>query len=140
MISKSIQELTVGERASFTKTISERDVSLFAEVTGDFNPVHVDEEYAAASIFKGRIAHGALAAGLISAVLGMQLPGAGVIYISQSLKFLKPVYLDDSITAEVEVVELLTERNRVRMRTSCTNQHGDLVAEGESLLMPRKAQ
>jgi 3-hydroxybutyryl-CoA dehydratase len=69
----------------------------------------------------------------------MQLPGAGVIYISQSLKFLKPVYYDDSITAEVEVVELLTERNRVRMRTRCTNQHGDLVAEGESLLMPRKA-
>jgi 3-hydroxybutyryl-CoA dehydratase len=131
--------MTVGETAAFTKTVSEADVYGFAGITGDFNPMHVNAVHAAASRFERRIAHGVLSAGLISAVLGMQLPGAGAIYVSQSLRFLAPVYLGDTITAEVEVVELIPERNRVRLATRCRNQDGVIVAEGESVLLPRKA-
>jgi 3-hydroxybutyryl-CoA dehydratase len=139
MNGKTIDEMQVGESASFTKTISESDVYLFAGITGDFNPVHVDQAAAEASPFKQRIAHGILTAGLISTVQGMQLPGPGAIYVSQSLKFRKPVFFGDTITATVEVAELVRERNRVRLSTRCTNQRGEVVAEGESILMPRRA-
>lgn len=139
MEGKRLQDMTVGETAAFTKTVSEADVYGFAGITGDFNPMHVNAVHAAASRFERRIAHGVLSAGLISAVLGMQLPGAGAIYVSQSLRFLAPVYLGDTITAEVEVVELIPERNRVRLATRCRNQDGVIVAEGESVLLPRKA-
>ncbi|MDX9760105.1 MAG: MaoC family dehydratase [Bacteroidota bacterium] len=139
MEGRRLQDMTVGETAAFTKTVSEADVYGFAGITGDFNPMHVNAVHAAASRFERRIAHGVLSAGLISAVLGMQLPGAGAIYVSQSLRFLAPVYLGDTITAEVEVVELIPERNRVRLATRCRNQDGVIVAEGESVLLPRKA-
>lgn len=139
MEGKRLQDMTVGETAAFTKTVSEADVYGFAGITGDFNPMHVNAVHAAASRFERRIAHGILSAGLISAVLGMQLPGAGAIYVSQSLRFLAPVYLGDTITAEVEVVELIAEKNRVRLATRCRNQDGVTVAEGESVLLPRKA-
>jgi 3-hydroxybutyryl-CoA dehydratase len=137
MNGKTVDEMQVGERASFTKTISEADVYLFAGITGDFNPVHVDRVAAEASAFKARIAHGMLTASLISTVLGTQLPGPGAIYLSQSLKFRAPVFFGDTITATVEVAELLPAKNRVRMHTSCANQRGEIVAQGESLLMPR---
>ena len=139
MEGKRLRDMTVGETAAFTKTVSEADVYGFAGITGDFNPMHVNAVHAAASRFERRIAHGILSAGLISAVLGMQLPGAGAIYVSQSLRFLAPVYLGDTITAEVEVVELIAEKNRVRLATRCRNQDGVTVAEGESVLLPRKA-
>ncbi|QNB46732.1 enoyl-CoA hydratase [Thermanaerosceptrum fracticalcis] len=135
---KSVEELVVGEKASFTKTISEADVYMFAGITGDLNPAHVNEEYAKGTIFKERIAHGILSTGLISAVLGMQLPGPGNIYISQTVKFTAPVKIGDTITAEVEVLEINVEKNRVKLRTTCTNQNGQIVIDGEAISMPVK--
>jgi 3-hydroxybutyryl-CoA dehydratase len=140
MNGKTLAELAVGMKASAAKTVTEHDVYAFAGITGDFNPAHVNEEWARESFFGQRVAHGALSAGLVSAVLGMQLPGPGTIYVSQSLKFLKPVYFGDTITAEVEVAELVPARNRARFLTRCVNQNGDLVAEGESVLMPRRGE
>jgi 3-hydroxybutyryl-CoA dehydratase len=138
MEGKRLQDMRVGDRATFTKTVSEADVYGYAGITGDFNPMHINAVYAAESVFERRVAHGMLCAGFISTVLGMQLPGPGVIYLSQSLRFLKPVYFGDTITAEVEVAELFEEKNRVRFATRCYNQDALIVAEGESLLMPRK--
>lgn len=140
MNGKSISDMVVGDMASFAKTISEHDVYAFAGITGDFNPVHVNREYAEQTIFKGRIAHGALAAGLISGVLGTQLPGPGAIFVSMSMRFLRPVYFGDTITAEVEVAEIIADRNRVRLHTRCRNQHGTIVTDGEAVLMPRKKE
>lgn len=128
-------EFQPGQRASITKTISEADVYGFAGITGDFNPLHVDAEYARRSRFGQRIAHGILTAGLISTVLGMHLPGPGAVYLSQSLKFLKPVKFGDTITAAVEVASYRVEKRVLTLRTSCTNQHGEVVAEGESVLL-----
>jgi 3-hydroxybutyryl-CoA dehydratase len=139
MNGKTIAEMEIGQSASFTKTIGESDVYLFAGITGDFNPVHVDQTAAEASPFKARIAHGMLTAALISTVLGMHLPGPGAIYVSQSIRFRAPVFIGDTVTATVEVAELLPERNRVRLVTRCSNQRGETVAEGESVLMPRKS-
>lgn len=138
MEGRTMADLEVGMKAEFTKTISESDVYLFAGITGDFNPVHVDRIAAEQSRFGGRIAHGMLTASLISTVIGMQLPGPGVIYLSQSLRFTAPVMLGDTVTAEVEVAEIMAERNRVRLATRCRNERGEVVAEGESLVMPRK--
>ena len=136
---KTIGQLEIGQKSSMRKTITEADVSAFAQISGDTNPVHLDKEYAAKSIFKERIAHGMLTAGLISAVLGTQLPGVGSIYLSQSLKFLAPVKLGDTVEAEVEVIEKLEEKNRVRLRTVCRNQSGQVVIDGEALIMPPKS-
>jgi 3-hydroxybutyryl-CoA dehydratase len=130
--------MKVGDRASFGKTISESDIYLFAGITGDFNPAHVNEEYARQTMFKSRIAHGILTAGLISAVLANQLPGPGTIYLSQQLKFMAPVLIGDTLTANVEVIEILTEKNRVKLRTWVENQKGTVVLDGEALVMPRK--
>ncbi len=137
MIGKTIDELKVGDQASFSKTISETDVYLYAGITGDFNPAHVDEVYAQTTAFKTRIAHGMLTAGLISNLLGTQLPGPGSIYMSQSLKFLAPVTIGDTITATVEIIEILTEKKRVVLKTTCVNQEGTIVVDGELLLLPR---
>lgn len=134
----SINELEIGQKASFSKTITESDVYLFAGVTGDLNPAHLNEEYAKGTIFKGRIAHGMLAAGLVSAVLGMQLPGTGTIYMGQEMKFLAPVHLGDTITATVEIAELIPEKNRATLRTTCINQDGTLVFDGKATVMPPK--
>jgi len=136
MIGKTIGELAVGDSASFAKTISESDIYLFAGISGDVNPAHLNEEYAATTMFKRRIAHGILTAGLISAVLATQLPGAGTIYLSQSLKFLAPVYIGDTITATVEVKEIIREKGRVHLKTICTNQAGKDVLAGEAVVMP----
>jgi 3-hydroxybutyryl-CoA dehydratase len=136
MIGKTIAELKVGEQASFSKTISESDVYLYAGITGDFNPAHVNEDYAQTTAFKTRIAHGMLTAGFISNLLGTRLPGPGSIYMSQSLKFLAPVTIGDTITATVEVIEILTEKKRVRLKTTCANQEGSIVLDGEALISP----
>lgn len=134
----TIKDLSIGQEASFTKTISETDVYLFAGISGDINPAHLNEEYAKNTFFKGRIAHGMLSAGLISAVLGVHMPGPGTIYLSQTLNFLAPVRMGDTITATGKVVEMVPEKNRVKIETICTNQDGVVVTKGEALVMPPK--
>jgi len=133
---KTVEELKVGDKASFTKTITETDVYNYAGVTGDFNPAHINESFAKDTMFKGRIAHGMIAAGLISTVLGTRLPGPGCIYVSQDLKFTAPVYFGDTITATVEVEKLNVEKNRVILNTVCTNQKENVVLKGQAELMP----
>jgi 3-hydroxybutyryl-CoA dehydratase len=131
-------DLTIGQTAQSSKRITDTDVSLFAAVTGDFNPVHFDPVYAAGTHFKEPIAHGMIAAGLVSAVLGMKLPGPGTVYLQQTLNFLAPVMVGDVITASVEVVELL-EKGKVRLKTSCVNQKGVTVLDGVALVsVPKK--
>jgi 3-hydroxybutyryl-CoA dehydratase len=140
MEGKSIDEMRLGDSASVEKTISESDVYLYAGITGDFNPAHVNQAEAEKTRFGGRIAHGMLSAGLISAVLGMQLPGPGAIYISQELKFMAPVRIGDTIKAEAEVIEILPEKNRIKLKTSCWNQEGKMVIDGFAVAMPPKKQ
>lgn len=134
----TIDELEVGQSASFTKTVTETDCYNFAGVSGDFNPAHINEVYAEQTFFKKRIAHGMLSAGFISAVLGTKLPGPGTIYMGQELKFTKPVYFGDTITAECIVDEIIKEKNRVILKTICTNQDGDVVIEGKATVMAPK--
>jgi 3-hydroxybutyryl-CoA dehydratase len=137
---KSIHELKIGDSAQISKTITEADIELFAKATGDFNPVHLDQAYAEKTMFKGRIAHGLLSVGLLSSILGNILPGHGTIYLSQEVKFLAPVRIGDTITASVEVIELIPEKNRVEFRTTCTNQDGKLVVDGFAWGMPPKKE
>ena len=127
-------ELTVGMTDEYSKTVTERDVMMFADITGDFNPVHVDEVAAAKTRFGGRIAHGMLSAGLISAAIANKLPGPGSIYLGQTLKFTLPVRIGDRVTASIAVAEILTRR-RVRLSTICTNQDGQKIIEGEATVM-----
>ncbi len=134
MIGKSIEQIEVGDADEFTKTISESDIYLFAGVTGDLNPAHINETYAKDTFFKSRIAHGMLLAGFISAVIGMKLPGPGAIYIRQELKFLAPARIGDTITARVEVTHIQAEKNRITLKTTCTNQDDTLVMDGEALI------
>ncbi|OQB54957.1 MAG: (R)-specific enoyl-CoA hydratase [Deltaproteobacteria bacterium ADurb.Bin151] len=136
---KSIDKLQVGDAAEFAKTVSETDIYMYAGITGDFNPAHVNENYAKNTFFKTRIAHGMLTAGFISAIIANQLPGPGTIYLKQELSFLAPVYIGDTITARVEILELNTEKNRVRLKTTCSNQDGVMVLEGFGLVSPPKA-
>lgn len=134
----TIKELKIGDKAFVEKTISETDVYLYAGITGDLNPAHINEEHAKNTFFKTRIAHGMLTAGLISAVLGMKLPGCGTIYLGQELKFTAPVLIGDTVKAEVEVIEIIEEKNRIKLRTTCTNQKGDMVLDGVATVMPPK--
>ena len=129
-----LEELTVGRTAQFSKTVTEADVTLFAGVTGDFNPVHIDAVAAAKTRFGGRIVHGMLSAGLISAAIASRLPGPGSIYLGQTLKFVLPVRIGDTVTATITVAEVLARR-RVRLSTVCTNQNGETVVEGEATVM-----
>jgi 3-hydroxybutyryl-CoA dehydratase len=135
---KSIHELKIGASEQISKTITESDIELFASATGDFNPVHLDQAYAEKTSFRGRIAHGLLSVGLLSAVLGNILPGHGTIFLSQEVKFLAPVKIEDTITARVEVMELTPEKNRVKFRTTCMNQDGKMVVDGVAWVMPPK--
>jgi 3-hydroxybutyryl-CoA dehydratase len=140
MIGKTIGQLRPGDAAEFTKTISESDIYLFAGVTGDFNPAHINETYAQSTFFKTRIAHGMLLAGFISAVIGMKLPGPGAIYIRQELKFLAPARIGDTITARVELIQMQPEKNRIILRTTCANQDNTLIMDGEATISPPKVQ
>ena len=126
---------TVGERASLTRTIQDEDIQTFARISGDNNPLHLDDEYARSTLFGGRIAHGMLVAGLISAVLGTKLPGPGGIYLSQSLRFVVPVFPGDAITASVQVTEWDGARGRMTLLTGGENQHGKTVVTGEARLV-----
>lgn len=129
------EELTVGATATMQHTVTDAMLRSFADLTGDHNPVHLDEEAALASPFKGRIAHGMLGAGFISATIATRLPGPGTIYLGQSLKFTRPVRIGDTVTTTVEVAEVMTEQRRVRLTTRCANQQGKTVIEGEALVL-----
>ena len=129
-----MSELQVGQTAEFTKTVTEADVVMFAGITGDLNPAHIDQVWAESSRFGGRIAHGMLSASFISTVLAMKLPGPGTIYLSQSLRFIAPVRIGETVTARVEVAELLPKR-RARLATTVRNQRGETVVEGEATVM-----
>ncbi|XDD47532.1 MaoC family dehydratase [Leptospira sp. WS39.C2] len=133
---KSFSEIQIGDTASFTKTISETDVYLFAGISGDFNPLHVDEEYAKTTNFGTRIAHGGLAASLLAPVLGMKLPGLGTVALETTTKFRKPVYFGDTITCLVEVTEKVERIKAVRMKIVWSNQKGEVVSKGETLVIP----
>ena len=129
-----IEELSVGMSAEFAKTVTEADLLLFGAATGDTQPVHFNEEYAATTMFKGRIAHGMLSAGIISACAGMKLPGPGTIYVSQTLKFKAPVRIGDTVHARITVKEILLAKKRVVTDTVCT-VGGRVVLEGEAVFM-----
>lgn len=138
MTGKKITDLQVGDQATITKAFTEEDVNLFAKVTGDHNPAHMDEEYAKNTMFKTRIVHGMLVGSLFSAILGTQLPGLGTIYTGQTLKFTRPVHFNEAITATVTVKELQLERNRVVLECLAVNPAGETVILGEANVMPTK--
>jgi Acyl dehydratase len=131
----AFESLAVGQVAEVSTRITSRGVELFAEATGDRNPVHLDEEVAARSQFGGRIAHGMLTAGLVSAAIATRLPGPGAIYLGQSLRFTRPVRIGDTVTVKLEVLEVITAKRRVRLATICTNQNGETVMDGEATVM-----
>ncbi len=131
--SYSYDELQIGQKDSISKTITEEVIKAFADVSEDRNPIHLDEEFAKNSMFKERIAHGMITAGLISAAIGTKLPGVNTIYLKQNLEFTAPVKIGDTITAEVEVLEKLEKKN-VRLSTIARNQRGEIVVKGEALV------
>ncbi len=133
-----IEDLEIGMVRSLTKVVTDRDIELFAEVSTDRNPVHLDEDYAQDTIFAGRIAHGMLTAGLVSAVIGEQLPGHGTVYLGQSLKFLAPVRPGDAVTAEVEVMAIDHARRRVTMDTRCLVRGKKVLAGEATVLAPSR--
>ncbi len=139
MIGRAIDELSVGDSSELSRLVSEGDIAEFVDAVGDHNPVHSDPVFAAATPFQGTIAPGIWTAGLISGVIGTRLPGPGSIYVTQDLQFLRPVRGGDTITARVEVVEIVRERNRVRLRTVCVNQRGEEVLTGEAWVLPPKS-
>ena len=128
-------KLKVGDTASLSKTITDEDVRAFAALTGDNNPVHLDEKFASGTRFGRRIAHGMFGASLISAVLGTELPGTGSIYLSQTLQFLAPVYLDDTLTARVTATKVREDKPIVTLETVCENQRGETLIRGEAVVL-----
>ena len=129
------ENLKIGMKESISKTITETDIILYSGISLDCNPVHLNKEYAEASRFKKRIAHGMLTAGLISAVLGTKLPGEGTIYLEQNLKFKQPVYLGDTITATCELIDIIKEKRKVILSTICINQDEKIILTGEAKVM-----
>lgn len=140
MIGKTIDELSQGDVAEITRVVGPEDIELFVDAVGDYNPVHSDPAYAATTPFKEPIAPGIFTAGLVSAVIGTQLPGPGAIYLSQSLKFMRPVKFGDRITTRVRIEEVMRQRNRIRLSTVCVNQDGDDVLVGEAWVMPSRVR
>ncbi len=133
------EDINVGDEAAVSKTITEADILMFAAVSTDFNPMHVNEEFAKKSRFGKRIAHGCISSGLISAVIGMKLPGPGAIYAGQTVKFVKPVLIGDTITARARVLDKFTKKNGelkfLKIETNCYNQAGECVTEGEATVI-----
>jgi 3-hydroxybutyryl-CoA dehydratase len=136
-LAKTVKTFEIGQRASFSKTITEADVIGFAHVSGDFNPLHIVEDYAKTTMFGQRIAHGMLSASLISTVLGMILPGPGCVYLSQSLRFVKPVHIGDTLTATLEVTDWKPDRAIITLNNQITNQNSEIVITGESVALVR---
>ncbi|MEA4814025.1 MAG: MaoC family dehydratase [Oscillospiraceae bacterium] len=140
MNSRTIDTIKIGDSATFTKTVTEADVVNFAGICGDFNPAHVNDEAAKKGMFGRRIAHGMLSAGFISTILGTELPGTGTIYMGQELRFVKPVFFGDTVTATCTVIERNEEKNRLKLETIVTNQDGERVITGFATVMPPKAK
>ena len=139
MRSRTIDQLSAGDFATFSKTVTETDVAFFAAISGDFNPVHVDAVWAASSVFGRRVAHGPLTLALAAGILGNELPGVGSIAVSNHIEYRRPVYVGDTITTRAEVAELDQERRRATMTLTWTNQDGELVAEGYAVVKPPKS-
>lgn len=136
---KFIEDFSVGMESTTEKTVTIEDIKKFAEVSGDFNPVHLDEEFAKKTIFKGRIAHGFLTASFISTIIATELPGPGSIYLKQSLKFLAPVYINEKILVKVRIIEINIEKNKVKLNTECfKNKTLVLTGEAEILIQAKK--
>jgi 3-hydroxybutyryl-CoA dehydratase len=131
----ALESIAVGDAVEAATRVTAREIELFAEATGDRNPVHLDEEIASRSQFGGRIAHGMLTAGLISAAIASKLPGPGSIYLGQTLRFTRPVRIGDTVTVRLEVLEVISAKRRMRLATVCTNQHGETVLDGEATVM-----
>jgi acyl dehydratase len=138
MIGKTIAELQAGDHAELTRRVERSDIAEFVNAVGDHNPLHSDAAFAATTTFGEPIAPGVFTAGMISAVIGTRLPGPGAIYLSQSLKFSRPVKVGDTITARVEILEVLASRNRIRLSTVCRNQRDEEVLSGEAWVMPSR--
>jgi len=132
-------DIKMGQSAEVIHTITEDDIQVFGKLSGDYNPVHFNQEWAEKTMFKGRIAHGVLTAAFISTAIGMHLPGPGTVYMSQSMRFLGPVRIGDTITARVEVTSLNDEKQRVTLKTTCTNQKDKVVLDGEALVTLMKS-
>jgi 3-hydroxybutyryl-CoA dehydratase len=132
----SYSQIEVGMKASLSKTISESDVYLHAGITGDFNPMHVNEEYAKTTQFGARIAHGSLVESFMAPVLGTKLPGLGTVALEKKCRFVAPTYFGDTLTSTAEVIEKLDAKKWVRLKCTWTNQHGKQVAVGSALVMP----
>ena len=132
----TIEQFRLDQTFEKRKSITEELINGYAEVIGDNNPIHLDEDYARKTIFKTRVAHGILQACFLSSILGMEFSGIGTIYISQTLKFTKPVFIGDIITIELKVIEIDKEKNRLRLETTCSNKEGKMVLIGEALVMP----
>ena len=132
----SINEMEVGQSASMSKTVTEADIILFAGITGDFNPAHIDEEYAKKSMFKGRIAHGMLSAGFISATLAMRLPGPGTIYLGQNMKFKAPVKIGDTVKTTVTITEINVDKKIVKLNTVCSVGETNVVVGDCTMMKP----
>jgi len=141
MRGRTYDEISVGDKAGFSKTITESDIHSFSAVCADFNPIHVDEVYAVTSALGkkmgGRIAQGMLSASLFSTLVGMYIPGKGALYVSQTCNFKRPVKIGDTLRAECQVLEKM-EKNRIRMLTQCVNQRGEVVVEGEAIAIAAK--
>jgi 3-hydroxybutyryl-CoA dehydratase len=140
MLGRPISALRIGESAEASCTVTQTIIDQFVGAVGDANPLHSDPAFAQQTLFGRPIAPGIWTAGFVSGVIGTKLPGPGCIYISQTLSFLKPVFLGDTVTARVEIVELVAERNRARLTTECINQHGETVLRGEAWVKPPKME
>lgn len=138
MNSFTIEQLASGQSAQFSKTVTEVDVAFFAGISGDFNPVHVDDTFARTTPFGARVVHGPITLALVAGVIGTQLPGLGTIAVSNHIEYRKPVFIGDTVTARVEVRHCDTERNQVTLDLTWVNQAGDLVARGTAVVKPPK--
>ncbi|QEK11125.1 MaoC family dehydratase [Crassaminicella thermophila] len=139
IIDRPYEEITIGEKASLSKNITDNDIRKFASITGDFNPIHIDDTFASKTIFKKRIAHGMLTSSLISAVLGTKLPGVNTLYLSQSLKFLAPCFIGDTLTATVQVIDKKDEKQILILKTVVTNQSNTEIVIGEAVVKKMKS-
>lgn len=135
---KTFEQIQVGDSEWLRRTVTDGDIANFAGVSGDFNPLHVDETYASGTLFKGRIAHGFFTATLITNLIGNRLPGPGSVYLRQEVRFLAPVRVGDTLTGEVEVVEKIPEKKHIRLKTTVSNQEDVRVLDGEALIMTLK--
>ncbi len=132
-----MREFKIGQKASFSRTITETDLVQYAGISGDYNPIHVDQVYAEGTRFKQRIAHGLLTSSLLSRLLGMELPGPGAVYLEQTMRFIRPVFTGDTITAIVEIIEINDEKRTIKLKTECHKHDGKLVLDGvASMLVP----